>query len=101
MQCKYLLAIYHNMYYNRTTILTLKALPIIYCQYHLVLFVCMHMIKNISIHHVNMSQSYNMILTLAPLEANNCATCERRFLSAIFNGVSPHYNNNMISKLLQ
>ena len=40
MQSEYLLAIYHNTYYNHATILTLKALPIIYCQYRLV--ICMH-----------------------------------------------------------
>ena len=77
MQCEYLLAIYHNTYYNRTTTLTLKALPMItYCQYRLVLFACMHMIKNTSIHYVNMSQSYNIILTLAPLKTKNCTICE-------------------------
>ena len=100
MRCEYLLAIYHNTYYNRATTLTLKALPITYCQYRLVLFVCMHMLKNTSIHYVNMSQSYNMILTLAPLETKNCTICESPLLSATFNAVTPSYNNNIISKLL-
>ena len=59
---------------------------------------CMHYTIITHFHTLIMPRYYNMILTVAPLETNNCTTSELPFLNAIFNGVSPTYNNNILNQ---